>query len=813
MGVPKLKLYRLPKNSASNSLVDVQHIQGDELLPFIPKQIQPAQHVRTLVGIQSNPDNFLRIGYRGIENYIDVNESTQVRGSQVYTQSFLVNGWILGENNIKLYVYPESNSGSGQFTTDFRYELTTKNQGYNSNGEISTSTLNISAYYQDTYMTIYLGERFFLNGTGYKSKSSDVKRRYRVYYRNFQEMIDTPEVTALNSSFTTPSNSLWGLNRGDIYNGTVTGVYKDRLGRMSDNSDSNSQFGVAYEGNYFYQIRYYPLRVKSIDNSLNNSVIQISNSLLFPLIDENEALPIIAEKRKNSDNIYYYQSLVKGVQYNIEVLKEPDKIKITFTEYYNQKYPKEVYLFYNYMGDRIDTTFELDYHYSNSDVTYAQNKGVVFESNGNGIVHKINNKYYLKKRNTILAVQEGYGYDSNSDLKMIVSSGNIIQIDLSSLSSLINLKVYNQRDLINSNSYSLTNNQLSMTFASQSQIPKDLMIAYDDLLQISAEGEIQGIRAVGNVKKRTTDTFVSSHPFWVLNHMFQNPDVFVGYSTYSGVNTEAYATDGIYPNYQENIGVYSLNTEEGMVKFNNQITQINLKYVRNFVSQINTKVTSTIAFNDSLLYLNPVKANYAHYDGIYKVRDGKFSCYTKQGGCHYALMEDEFFKHCKDKKFLAIDDSIGFNKTFYKGKNNLLKTELINNDDGQNLNITSSLQTIKLDTDRIKVVEINKNTTISLMIQDISISVYNNNGIELTFSGNNGITLNFDGIGAYQNQQNEICIPAMKKSYDEYSLEYIQTHMPRAIYSALLYDICVELIGFGGNDEKVAYLAIYRLMR
>ena len=68
MGIPKLKLYRISETDAVKetefSITDIQHAQGDELLPFIPKQLNAYTNARKLVGIERVPDNFLRVVHR-----------------------------------------------------------------------------------------------------------------------------------------------------------------------------------------------------------------------------------------------------------------------------------------------------------------------------------------------------------------------------------------------------------------------------------------------------------------------------------------------------------------------------------------------------------------------------------------------------------------------------------------------------------------------------------------------------------------------------------------------------------------------------
>jgi hypothetical protein len=73
------------------------------------------------------------------------------------------------------------------------------------------------------------------------------------------------------------TNSRYGLNKGEIYNGTKTGVYKDTNG-IKGFDESNGQGIIIphyYEGNYFYQIKYYPLRIKWIDNASRSNGVSI----------------------------------------------------------------------------------------------------------------------------------------------------------------------------------------------------------------------------------------------------------------------------------------------------------------------------------------------------------------------------------------------------------------------------------------------------------------------------------------------------------------------------------------------------------
>ena len=162
MPIPKLKMYRLSadlakqsSNATTNIISDVQHIQGEELLPFVLKDNDAAQSVRKLVGVERTPDDFLRVVKRidDSNGVVVAREEDDQNNQIVKTKQILVNDWIISQHNIQVWasMQEENQTDWKQVSnSQFRYELKTqKGQGYNAQGEMTDIASNIDEYHDD----------------------------------------------------------------------------------------------------------------------------------------------------------------------------------------------------------------------------------------------------------------------------------------------------------------------------------------------------------------------------------------------------------------------------------------------------------------------------------------------------------------------------------------------------------------------------------------------------------------------------------------------------------------------------------------
>lgn len=821
MGIPKLKLYRISKSDAIKetefSIADIQHAQGDELLPFVPKELNAYTNARKLVGIERVPDDFLRVVHRhqGSTSALQEIKDGYIRK----IDQILVNGWILGQNNLEVLYSSNSQSFSdSNFVpqSQFRYELRTqKMQGYDVNGNKKKVLEEIDEYHDDLYMTIYIGQPFFT------TRDKNASRYYKIRYAYYSDL----DAGGLAGSYANTSNntaftSNFGLNRGDIYNGTKTGVFNDIPGIMNFDNPNASIQNHYYEGNYYYQIKYYPLRVKWFENNTARSVEWMPEGG----IDTEWAKPQVFEIRKNPDGRDYYQKLTSD---QCAVEADGNKRIITFKDAYNGKYPKNFGVAYNFTNDRIDVGFKQDYQYSNSANGSNLNRGVVFSDTGKifDTIQEPNSPEspFLIKRVEKLAVQANYGYENQNDLLLTVGT-DAVSFPLPSDMYGTEFTLYENGIEISNSLISQTGNIVSLNCAGREKIdyPKDLMIAYNKKIDIDFT-DVCGLRAVASVKMRTTDTFVSSHPMWVTNHLNQSPDVFVGNTIYSGTSTKSYNSQGISPHYIEH-DEYALSPDVGVVVLKNEITQVDYNYVINFVTQVNNRVSTTSTLSNSITYLNHVSANYAYYDGIYLISGGKFSCYTKQGGCHYAILDDPLFDLYCNKKFVALGDESGFYKSFYKGDTELPKTILKKDTSVSTMPITTG--SYNFSNNRIIVIGVTNQTVFQINYTEndslgITMQLASNStsGKSLIFTMSNEGNFSVSGSSIWNIQtsgDNKVIIPPFAKCYDmvndNYSREAMQMNMPTIKYgkNSWIYDVCFEVFNLTSSG---AYIAAYRKMK
>lgn len=817
MGIPKLKVYRisgdisrLSSNATTNIINDIQHIQGEELLPFVPKSLDAVLNARKLVGIERTPDYFLRVIKRITDtNGVIVERETDTNANIVKSEQILVNDWIISQNNIQVYAstkdidIPDGDSEWEEVTNQqFRYELRTqKGQGYNDSDEKTDITSSIVECHDDLYMRIYIGDEFFS-----QANSKESYKKFKIKCPRIKDLSNSDVTNYATLSNYTANNSVYGLNKGEIYNGTKTGVYKDFNGIKS--FDSTSTGGTIlphyYEGNYFYQIKYYPLRIKWIDNSSGEQTVSAPE--LGQNIDKTVAQIQLFEERIGAYDNKYYQRLT-AQQYSIS------SNSITFTNYYrNDSYPKKIGIVYNLMGDRLNVNFEQDYHYSNLSDGNNLNRGAVFSSNGI-IFNQDGNRYYLIQREEKLAVEINYGKDENDLLLTVNGTNRTATFTISNTNCIMSsLMVFDNGQLLSNSMIAISGNTVTINYSQHlgRNLPKDLLVSYNYKLYI--QGDIQGIRAIGTIKQKTTDTFVATHPMWVNNHLNQNPDIFVGNTIYSGTSTQAYSSDGLSPHYIEQ-NEYALSTDVGCVELKQTVTEMDYNYIRNFAKQVSSVIQETTLEN-VWQYLNYVTANYAYYDSIYMVYQGKFSCYTKQGGCHYALLTDELFDDFKYKKFITLGDNEGFYKTFYKGNEEMPKSQNIS---GENPTLLSVEGNGAIDFQgkdkRILIKRITTSIVFNYSNSNITTATLDSHSGDLSFSNsNNYLTYSGDEIWNISSSNDVITIPKFKTVYDVSNSDTMRNNMPTIICDNPNVPFLLYFEVFYLYDEQ-AYVAVYQKTR
>lgn len=608
--------------------------------------------------------------------------------------------------------------------TTFRVISTTSKNGYTDTGDIADMPINATSFHQDDYYYVEIGDTIYKqtslwgDGTsGYDETSfyafgTEYVGGIVFCYQKYNELSSAHSSSDVSIEPERASALTYGVSFGNVYNG-------NKSGRFIKASGSSASSNSMYEGNYSYKRAILPLRFlvgKSSDSSdttyaADAEIITTTDSSYCEFTAhrnwyiDGDFKPIVMELRTDTDGSKYFVPMVEETQINtISPSFEDDgtgkknivKYKVTFMADYYRKgvatgyaFPKEVFLFYNEVDDRLANLFDFDYEYgvatsSNGLAFKESNKGLVYRSNDNDLT-----KIYKKRE--ILAVDENYGYDSTRDLLLVIDNvgvgsvtipKNLVQYfdrtkegtaDFTKNNPKIyfnGVKVYDGADLTDSG-YTTTftaptaenNGSITIVPSEGHEVPKDLMIVYYEEHDVGfSQTDNQnpwcyGYRVVCYEKTKIADLFVSSHPNWVNGHLNNNVDVFIGNTKYSGTDTSTYTTDGIYPCYQED--GYNIYYTEGAVKLTEAVEQLDYTDIRNFAGQISSKIAITNATTDADLkiYYNKVIANYAYYDGLFNVLRGRLSCYSVQnGGVWYAMLEDDFYEDSQGKRIVIHTD-------------------------------------------------------------------------------------------------------------------------------------------------------------
>jgi hypothetical protein len=163
MAIPKIKIYRLDNNYSQLEDNDIQSISNDELLPVVPKELNPL-NAEEMVGVKERRDSRMVVESEWKLIKLPINETfLQSEGVQC-------DNWVLGKGNFKVFVKkqlkdsssesPASESSSEQFSFENLMYIEDKDKGINGWVEIDRKFWD---YEINTY-------KKFLVGTGYESE-------------------------------------------------------------------------------------------------------------------------------------------------------------------------------------------------------------------------------------------------------------------------------------------------------------------------------------------------------------------------------------------------------------------------------------------------------------------------------------------------------------------------------------------------------------------------------------------------------------------------------------------------------------------
>ena len=554
-----------------------------------------------------------------------------------------------------------------------------------------------------------------------------------------------------------PDNVVLNNNNAHCYEGNY--MYKKKvmplryLVAQSENYSSSSSENYSSSSSENYSSSF-----------IRDTLINESGSCLFAAdydwCIDGLMKPVVMERLKIKDESgnerYIFKKLEQNIQIRMNYEDNSNQInnrldyRVSFLDSFydvngTRIYPKEIFLFYNKVDDSLGNIFDFNYDYNmfaNIDgyslksnawediiTGYDDDKKPIknnlireygYSNNGRLISGLSSDKYnilfkkedgvnYIYKKNEILVVREGFGYDKNRDLLLqydetqnVLSFTMLLSFDnnkqcyynnhftnqLGSKIYINGIKIWETGDS-DSENYSINykdkdddqkpvNPTWKIKLSNITKIPNDLMLVFYEKYPIfngENNSKFLGYRIPCYEKVKKSNLFVSSFPNWVKGHLNNDLDVFVGNQVYSGTTVDQNNIEAIYPSYKED-GWYAM-YPEGSIQFANDVQEFNFfdifnygNYVSNSIIDFSSlkeddikKIMPDYLPKDGLdanlkLYYNKVKYNVAYYDGIYAVVRSKLSNYSIQnGGVHYALLEDDDFVSSVDKKWVLKDDN------------------------------------------------------------------------------------------------------------------------------------------------------------
>jgi len=481
---PRLKAYRLDSNYSQESDNDIQSMTDDELLPVIPKDLNPF-NTEEMVGVRMRQDARLVVG--DADYTLIGDHQIQVRENQLVSANALCcEGWVLGKGNIRVYVYrgktgdtesatlvahndaedysQYSSSNGGQWIELDRkfWDYTVESQKtYLVAGQEPTTVMPASGDYEIhemDWITFSIGNMLTKSNAFFSSAYSTFvpieTKGIKIQYRKYMELGD-------GAGFV-------GGNRapfGDIYNGNKEGrclnlmttatppvamTSPDSPVHILERGDAQVDYSKMnyYEGNYLFRRGIYPLRFKVIHQG--NSVVSdfakdcdmdengratvpcelswFMDDIMKPVVFERITLPdgrrIFKQLARKQATVQYQNTNEGGDHYivalNMSYYKSDDVLRN----------PKEFFLVYNYVDDSLGNVFDFNYDYmsnsfSSSTVKYGYaNDGTLVPAKGQSSLPSDLGSYVYVKRE-ILAVRTEAGRDASRDLVLSATSSNV----------------------------------------------------------------------------------------------------------------------------------------------------------------------------------------------------------------------------------------------------------------------------------------------------------------------------------------------------------------------------------------------------
>ena len=249
MAIPKMKIYRLDQNYSPDNDTDLKSVTDDEAYPFVEKSLD-LNVFEQLVGVTYRD---LIVGKsisvdapRLLSMYSEDEGLTYDRKK---TEWVSCNGWKKGRNALQVQISDDNGTSWSSVLDESYYRVNYSNEDrlYDASGNVVQGTDTAVAKRKDEILQIEFGELIYLDGVNIEDGKSITN--VRVGYSLFSSDINT-------------SGGELALERGNIYDGTISG----RLGILAGSgytykADENG-FPLKAEGNIGYKIKVYPCRQK-----------------------------------------------------------------------------------------------------------------------------------------------------------------------------------------------------------------------------------------------------------------------------------------------------------------------------------------------------------------------------------------------------------------------------------------------------------------------------------------------------------------------------------------------------------------------
>ena len=667
MAIPKMKIYRLDQNYSPDNDTDLKSVTDDEAYPFVEKSLD-LNVFEQLVGVTYRD---LIVGKsisvdapRLLSMYSEDEGLTYDRKK---TEWVSCNGWKKGRNALQIQISDDNGTSWSSVLDESYYRVNYSNEDrlYDASGNVVQGTDTAVAKRKDEILQIEFGELIYLDGVNIEDGKSITN--VRVGYSLFSSDINT-------------SGGELALERGNIYDGTISG----RLGILAGSgytykADENG-FPLKAEGNIGYKIKVYPCRQKVAQmDDLTDSVwakdVSISPTGSITLENCEDWIVTLTDERHprvfelvnlNGHNVF--RELVLNEQYTLtSVPKDNGRKDFTIQlsqDYYNiaygvYVYPKELFIRYNEEIDILEDVFSPEYLNYDNDVKNGDTGILTSSLSTFDVVHR---KIFR------MAISASFGYEDGRDFLL---SGNDSEktIDLNSIGydgilSTVSLycggKIFYQNGTNLSNSdFNVSTNGYVLTITPKEgkTLPNTILVSYKEKYSVGfgKEGASDqnhwacGFRICCYEKTKSAKEFVSSFRNWVSDHLNNNPDIFRGWQEYEGSSENNLAISFLESGY-------SILYREGAITFPENIDTNDFNDIRNFPPAGATVNLGTP--NSSLKkYLNQVYAKFAYYDGIFDVTNALLREFEVDSGAYkYALIDDPTYPNAENKRWIIRND-------------------------------------------------------------------------------------------------------------------------------------------------------------